>query len=82
MLGGLTRNDYAESAGVPRRISEKIVRGNGIRHSSLATDMDGRGRPRNAVSGRPYHGVNTLNLALQSGVLGHPNDPRWCTVRP
>ena len=35
--------------------------------------------PRNAVSGRPYHGVNTLNLALQSGILGHPEDPRWLT---
>ena len=35
--------------------------------------------PRNAVSGRPYHGVNTLNLALQSGILGHPEDPRWAT---
>ena len=38
--------------------------------------------PCNAVSGRSYHGVNTLNLALQSIILGHPEDPRWCTVRP
>ena len=35
--------------------------------------------PCNAVSGRPYHGVNTLNLALQSGILGHPEVPRWLT---
>ncbi len=35
--------------------------------------------PCNAVSGRQYHGVNTLNLALQSSILGHPEDPRWCT---
>ena len=35
--------------------------------------------PLNAVSGRHYHGVNTINLAFRSQKLGHPEDPRWCT---
>ena len=35
--------------------------------------------PFNAVSGRSYHGINSINLALNSQVLGHPEDPRWCT---
>ena len=38
--------------------------------------------PLNAVSGRSYHGVNTINLAFRSQKLGHPEDPRWMTVRP
>ena len=38
--------------------------------------------PFNAVSGRAYHGINSINLALQSQALGQPSDPRWCTVRP
>ena len=35
--------------------------------------------PFNAVSGRAYHGINSINLALNSQALGHPEDPRWCT---
>ena len=35
--------------------------------------------PFNAVSGRPYHGINSINLALQSQSLGHAEDPRWLT---
>ena len=35
--------------------------------------------PFNAVSGRSYHGINSINLALNSQALGHPEDPRWCT---
>ena len=35
--------------------------------------------PFNAVSGRSYRGINTINLALQSQSLGHAGDPRWCT---
>ena len=35
--------------------------------------------PFNAVSGRAYHGINAVNLALQSQVLGHPEDARWMT---
>ncbi|MBR2208566.1 MAG: ArdC family protein, partial [Synergistaceae bacterium] len=35
--------------------------------------------PFNAVSGRAYHGINLVNLALQSQTLGHPGDPRWIT---
>lgn len=35
--------------------------------------------PFNAVSGRSYRGINTINLALQSQALGHANDPRWLT---
>ena len=35
--------------------------------------------PCNAVSGRAYHGINSINLALQSQALGQPSDPRWCT---
>ena len=35
--------------------------------------------PFNAVSGRSYRGINTINLALQSQALGHAGDPRWCT---
>ena len=35
--------------------------------------------PFNAVSGRAYHGINSINLALQSQALGHADDPRWCT---
>ena len=35
--------------------------------------------PFNAVSGRAYHGINSINLALQSQALGHADDPRWAT---
>ena len=35
--------------------------------------------PFNAVSGRSYHGINSINLAVQSQALGHAEDPRWCT---
>ena len=35
--------------------------------------------PFNAVSGRAYHGINSINLALQSQALGHADDPRWLT---
>ena len=35
--------------------------------------------PFNAVSGRSYHGINSINLAVQSQVLGHAEDPRWMT---
>ena len=35
--------------------------------------------PFNAVSGRAYHGINAVNLALQSQALGQPNDGRWLT---
>ena len=35
--------------------------------------------PFNAVSGRAYHGINSINLALQGQLLGHAEDPRWCT---
>lgn len=35
--------------------------------------------PFNAVSGRAYHGINAVNLALQSQALGSSSDPRWLT---
>ncbi|MBR2207749.1 MAG: ArdC family protein, partial [Synergistaceae bacterium] len=35
--------------------------------------------PFNAVSGRAYHGINAVNLALQSQALGHSEDGRWLT---
>lgn len=35
--------------------------------------------PFNAVSGRAYHGINAVNLALQSQTLGHSEDGRWVT---
>ena len=35
--------------------------------------------PCNAVSGRAYHSINSINLALQSQALGQPSDPRWLT---
>ena len=35
--------------------------------------------PFNAVSGRSYHGINSINLAVQGQALGHAEDPRWCT---
>ena len=35
--------------------------------------------PFNVVSGRAYHGINAVNLALQSQALGHSNDGRWLT---
>ena len=35
--------------------------------------------PLNAVSGRAYHGINLVKLALQSQALGRSSDPRWCT---
>ena len=35
--------------------------------------------PFNAVSGRAYHGINAVNLALQSQALGSSSDPRWMT---
>lgn len=35
--------------------------------------------PFNAVTGRPYHGTNILNLAVKSSILGASEDPRWCT---
>ena len=35
--------------------------------------------PFNAVSGWSYHGINSINLALQSQALGHADDPRWLT---
>ena len=31
------------------------------------------------MSGRTYHGINAVNLALQSQVLGHSHDGRWLT---
>ena len=55
------------------------MRRNGKRHSPVAKDMDGRDAPFNAVSGRAYHGINSINLALQSQALGHADDPRWLT---
>ena len=35
--------------------------------------------PFNAISGRAYHGINAVNLALQSQALGHSEDGRWLT---
>lgn len=34
--------------------------------------------PINAITGKPYRGINRLNLAMQQG--GHI-DPRWCTYK-
>jgi antirestriction protein ArdC len=38
------------------------------------------GLPRNAVTGRPYHGVNVWTLGLASTMAGLA-DPRWLTFR-
>ena len=35
--------------------------------------------PFNAVSGRAYRGINSINLALKSQELGHSEDGRWIT---
>ncbi len=37
-------------------------------------------RPRNAVTGKPYRGVNALYLSYWADELGYP-DRRWCTYR-
>ena len=37
-------------------------------------------RPMNAVTGRPYRGVNALYLSYWADELGY-TDPRWCTYK-
>lgn len=36
--------------------------------------------PHNAVSGRPYHGGNSLHLMMKAHANGY-DDPRWCTYK-
>lgn len=43
-------------------------------------DWSRTGRPENAVTGRPYRGVNSVWLSYVQGEKGY-RDPRWCTFK-
>ena len=43
-------------------------------------DWSRTGRPENAVTGRPYRGVNSVWLSYAQGEKGY-RDPRWCTFK-
>lgn len=36
--------------------------------------------PQNAITGKPYHGVNAMNLSFMADAKGY-KDPRWCTYK-
>ena len=40
----------------------------------------GGGLPRNALTGRPYHGINTISLWVGAQAAGYSDD-RWATYK-
>lgn len=78
-----TEEDRSQS-GVYKRVADEIIRAieNGIEgeYQMPWHRNTGLGFPKNAVTGRPYHGLNTLVLWAASHRKGY-SVPAWATYR-
>lgn len=71
-----------EKINIYDEITNKIITAleDGVNPWARSWKSSSLGPVRNAVSGRPYRGVNSLLLSLTSLVAGHL-DPRWLTLK-
>ena len=61
-----------------RAVADAVVAAMGRDGLQWAREWDERWAPMNAVSGRPYRGINRIALAAAGSILATP-DGRWCT---